>query len=47
VAHVLRTALVGAEASDGISQVRIFPGTTRSFSLQEIQVCQQPADLLN
>jgi alginate O-acetyltransferase complex protein AlgJ len=47
VAHVLRTALVGAEASDGISQVRFFPGTTRSFSLQEIQVCQQPADLLN
>lgn len=47
LAHVLRTALLGAEASDGITQVRIFPGTARSFSLQEIQVCQQPADLLN
>jgi alginate O-acetyltransferase complex protein AlgJ len=47
LAHALRSPLLGTDAKGGITQVRLYPGTAKNFSLQDIQVCRQPADLFN
>lgn len=42
--HALKVPLPSAGA--GYTKVRIFPGKSNSFALQNLQVCRQPADLL-
>lgn len=44
VPHALKTPL--PSNGNGFTKVRIFPGKTNIFSLQGIQVCRQPEDLL-
>lgn len=45
LAHTLKTPLPSA-GSGGFTRVRIYPGRTNAFSLQDLQVCRQPDDLL-
>lgn len=45
VAHVIKTPLPSNES--GYTKVRVYPGMSNGFSLQELQVCRQPEDLLN
>lgn len=43
-AHALKTPL--PSSGNGFTKVRIFPGQNQSFTLQNLQVCRQPEDLL-
>lgn len=45
VAHALKTPLPSAGA--GFTKVRITPGKTNAFSVQKIQMCRQPDNLLS
>ena len=42
--HALKTPL--PSNGNGFTKVRMFPGKTNSFSMQALQVCRQPEDLL-
>lgn len=44
-AHALKTPL--PSNGNGFGKVRIYPGKSRSFTLQGLQVCRQPQDILN
>ncbi len=44
VAHALKSPLPSSGA--GFTKVRIFPGKSDNFTLQGVQVCRQPEDLL-
>lgn len=44
VAHALKTPL--PSSGNGFTKVRIFPGKSNSFSLQDLQVCRQPESIL-
>jgi hypothetical protein len=41
--HNFRTALLAK--GKGFTRFRLYPGATSRFSLKDIQVCAQPADL--
>ena len=44
IAHALKTPL--PSNGNGFTKVRIYPGKTQSFALQNLQICRQPEDLL-
>lgn len=44
-AHAFKTPL--PSNGSGFTKVRIYPGKNASFSLQGLQVCRQPSDILN
>ena len=44
IAHALKTPL--PSIGNGFTKVRIYPGKTQSFALQNLQICRQPEDLL-
>ena len=44
VAHALKTPL--PSNGSGFTKMRIYPGKAQNFSLQKLQVCRQPEDLL-
>jgi alginate O-acetyltransferase complex protein AlgJ len=44
-AHTLKSPL--PPNGRGFTKLRIFPGKTQSFSMQGLQICRQPEDLLN
>lgn len=44
-AHLLKTPLVGSRGT-GVSRIKIYPGSTKSFALTHVEVCRYPEDLL-
>ena len=43
--HAFKTPLYAA-GGKGYDRVRLYPGKTRRFSLEDVQVCRQVPDLL-
>ena len=46
--HEFRLPVVSEDGSrGGFNRLRLYPGTAATFSMADVQVCRQPADLLN
>lgn len=46
--HEFRLPIVSEDGSRaGFTRLRLYPGTTSTFTMNDLQLCRQPADLLN
>jgi alginate O-acetyltransferase complex protein AlgJ len=45
--HAFRAPVVSADGKGGFTRLRLSAGTAKAFAMQDLQLCRQPADLLN